>query len=404
MLTDAKIRKLKSNPDKKTPDKYSDSNGLQLHVFSTGRMTWIYAYRYENKQRSLTLGAYPDLSLGDARIKASDARKILNNGIDPNQAKKQHKYSIDENILFSTLAREWLESKKHVITEQSYLRDLRDLRAFEKDFFPYIGNMQITDIKGKDVLSCALKIEQRGANELAKRAIPLAGRVFRYAIRKGIIESDPTPHLQEALKPRKVQHMARLDISEFPEFLKLMDTYNGGILVKSAMLFINLTFVRTKELRYMEWSEVNFDTHEWRIPAHKMKMGLPHIVPLSKQALAILEELKPLTGSKEYVFYNHSTAKPLSENGITQAIENMGYKGRMTGHGFRGLASTTLHEQGYMHDAIELQLAHKAGNVVSQAYNHAQHLKYRANMMQDWANYIDSLRNKIIMFPKRAIG
>lgn len=143
MLTDAKIRKLKPSPDKKTPDKYSDSNGLQLHVFPTGRMTWIYAYRYENKQRSLTLGAYPDVSLGDARIKASDARKILNNGVDPNQAKKQHKHSIDDSILFSTLAREWLQSKKHVITEQSYLRDLR---AFEKDFFPYIGNMQITDM------------------------------------------------------------------------------------------------------------------------------------------------------------------------------------------------------------------------------------------------------------------
>lgn len=401
MLTDARLRKIKPNTNKKSPDKYTDTNGLQLHVFPTGRMTWIYAYRYQNKQRSLTLGSYPDVSLADARIKLSESKKTLNDGIDPNQAKKEQKQFIDESTLFKTLAMEWMDSRKDVIKEPTYRRDLS---VFEKDLFPMLGNRPIDQIKGKDVLEAVKKIEDRGAGEMAKRAIPLAGRVFRYAIRKGLIENDPTPHLHEALKPRKVKNMARLDISEFPSFLQRMDKYHGNILIKSALQFMTLTFVRTAELRNMEWSELDLDAKEWRIPADKMKMALPHIVPLSKQAMEILEALQPLTGNKQYVFYNHSTAKPLSSNAILCAIRVMGYQGRMTGHGFRGLASTTLHEQGYMHDAIEIQLAHKVGNAVSQAYNHAQHLQYRAKMMQEWADYIDSLRTKIIPFPKRKIA
>ena len=244
------------------------------------------------------------------------------------------------------------------------------------------------------------KIEDRGAQEMAKRSIPLTGRIFRFAIRKGIIENDPTPHLGEALKPRKVKHMARLDISEFPPFLERMDRYHGSILVKTALLVMTLTFVRTGELLNMEWNEIDFDKHLWRIPAYKMKMALPHIVPLSKQAVELIEGLRPITGNKQFVFYNHSTAKPLSNNALLSAIRTMGYMGKMTGHGFRGFASTTLHEQGYMHDAIEIQLAHTVGNAVSQAYNHAQHLEYRKKMMQEWSDFIDSLRNKIIPFPK----
>ncbi len=194
--------------------------------------------------------------------------------------------------------------------------------------------------------------------------------------------------------------MARLDISEFPAFLLRMDNYHGNILVKTALLVMTLTFVRTSELINMEWSEIDFENKLWRIPAHKMKMALPHIVPLSKQALELIESLKPLTGNKQFVFYNHSTAKPLSNNALLSAIRTMGYMGKMTGHGFRGLASTTLHEQGYMHDAIEIQLAHTVGNTVSQAYNHAQHMDYRIKMMQEWSDFIDSLRNNVIPFPR----
>ena len=397
MLTDTKIKRLKPTPDKKTPDKYSDGNGLQLHVFPTSRITWIYAYRFNGKQKNLTLGSYEFMSLAQARAKHLAARELLANGIDPAEKKKERKAEADKSTLFQSLALEWLDSRKAIIKEPTYLRDLS---VFEKDLFPYIGNSPIDQIKGKDVLECAKRIEDRGAQEMAKRSIPLAGRVFRYAIRKGLIENDPTPHLQEALKPRKVKNMARLDISEFPAFLHRMDRYHGNFLVKTALQLMTLTFVRTAELRMMEWDEINFESKEWRIPPHKMKMDLMHIVPLSSQAIELLESLKPLTGNKQYVFYNHSTAKPLSSNALLCAIRTLGYAGKMTGHGFRGLASTTLHEQGYEHDAIEVQLAHKTGNAVSQAYNHAQHLQYRTKMMQEWSDYIDSLRTNLLPFPK----
>lgn len=397
MLTDTKIRRLKPTPDKKTPDKYSDGNGLQLHVFHTGRMSWIFAYRFNGKQKNLTLGSYEFMSLAQARAKHLEARSLLAEGVDPGEQKKKQKSKANENTSFKSLALEWLEGRKDFVKEPTYLRDLS---VFEKDLFPYIGKMPIEEIKGRDVLDCAQRIEARGAQEMAKRSIPLAGRVFRYAIRKGLIENDPTPHLHEALKPRKVKNMARLDISEFPDFLHRMDRYHGNILVKTALQLMTLTFVRTAELRMMEWDEINFETREWRIPPHKMKMALLHIVPLSNQAIELLESLKPLTGHKQYVFYNHSTGKPLSSNALLSAIRTMGYMGKMTGHGFRGLASTTLHEQGYLHDAIEVQLAHKTGNAVSQAYNHAQHLQYRTKMMQEWANFIDSLRDNVVPFPK----
>ena len=394
MLTDAQIRKIKPLEKKK---RYSDEKGLYLEVTPAGGKFWRLKYRFNRKESTLTIGSYPEISLAQARRVRDEARIQLYQNIDPNAVKNQRLQQTDESILFKSLALEWMEDRKVVIKEATYLRDLS---VFEKDLFPALGNLPIDQIKGKDVLACAKKIEERGAQEMAKRSIPLAGRIFRFAIRKGIIEHDPTPHLQEALKPRKVKHMARLDISEFPAFLLRMDNYHGNILVKTALLVMTLTFVRTSELINMEWSEIDFENRLWRIPAHKMKMALPHIVPLSRQALELIESLKSLTGNKQFVFYNHSTAKPLSNNALLSAIRTMGYMGKMTGHGFRGLASTTLHEQGYMHDAIEIQLAHTVGNAVSQAYNHAQHMDYRIKMMQEWSDFIDNLRNNVIPFPK----
>lgn len=394
MLTDAKVRKIKPT-EKKT--RYSDEKGMYLEVTPSGGMYWRLKYRFNGKENIFSIGTYPEVSLAQARRARDEARVQLKQNINPNALKKEKKLRIDENTLFQSLALEWIESRKNIIKEATYLRDLS---VFEKDLFPYIGKIPIDQIKGKDVLACAKRIEARGAQEMAKRSIPLAGRIFRFAIRKGIIEHDPTPHLQEALKPRKVKHMARLDISEFPAFLERMDRYHGNLIIKSALQLMTLTFVRTAELRMMEWQEIDFENKLWRIPSDKMKMALPHIVPLSKQALDILEVIRPITGHKQYVFYNYSTAKPISSNALLCAIRTMGYNGKMTGHGFRGLASTTLHEQGYMHDAIEVQLAHKVGNAVSQAYNHAQHLEYRTKMMQEWADFIDSLRNNLIPFPK----
>ncbi|MFL4373875.1 MULTISPECIES: tyrosine-type recombinase/integrase [Acinetobacter] len=397
MLTDAQVRKIKPLEKKK---RYSDEKGLYLEVTPAGGRFWRLKYRFNGRESTLTIGSYPEISLAQARRTRDEARIQLYSNIDPNAVKNERLQQINENILFKSLAMEWMEDRKAVIKENTYLRDLS---VFEKDLFPALGEMPIDQIKGKDVLACAKKIEERGAQEMAKRSIPLAGRIFRFAIRKGIIENDPTPHLQEALKPRKVKHMARLDISEFPPFLERMDRYHGNPIIKTAIQLMTLTFVRTAELRMMEWDEIDFETKLWRIPADKMKMAQPHIVPLSKQAIELLERLRPLTGNKQYVFYNHSTAKPMSSNALLCVIRTMGYNGKMTGHGFRGLASTTLHEQGYMHDAIEIQLAHRVGNAVSQAYNHAQHLEYRTKMMQEWSDFIDSLRNKIIPFPKRKI-
>ena len=398
MLTDAHVRKIKPLEKKK---RYADEKGLYLEVTPSGGRFWRLKYRFNGRESTLTIGSYPEISLAQARRTRDEARIQLYNNIDPNAIKNDRLQQMDESKLFKALAMEWMEDRKTVIKENTYLRDLS---VFEKDLFPVLGDIPIDQIKGKDVLACAKKIEARGAQEMAKRSIPLVGRIFRFAIRKGIIENDPTPHLQEALKPRKVKHMARLDISEFPPFIERMDRYHGNPVIKKALQLMTLTFVRTAELRMMEWSEIDFENRLWRIPAEKMKMALPHLVPLSKQAIELLESLLPLTGRKQYVFYNHSTAKPMSSNAILCVIRTMGYNGRMTGHGFRGLASTTLHEQGYQHDAIEIQLAHRVGNAVSQAYNHAQYLDYRTKMMQEWSDFIDSLRNKIVPFPKQRIG
>lgn len=389
MLTDAQVRKIKPLDKKK---RYSDEKGLYLEVTPSNGRFWRLKYRFNGRESTLTIGSYPEISLAQARRSRDEARIQLYNNIDPNVVKNHRLKKMVESTLFKVLAMQWMDDRKGAITEGTYLRDLS---VFEKDIFPDLGDVSIELIKGNDILACAKKIEERGALEMAKRSIPLTGRVFRYAIRKGIIENDPTPHLQEALKPRKVKHMARLDISEFPPFLERMDRYHGNLLVKTALQLITLTFVRTAELINMEWSEIDFANKLWRIPAYKMKMALPHIVPLSRQAIELIESLRPLTGNKQFVFYNHSTAKPLSNNALLSAIRTMGYMGKMTGHGFRGLASTTLHEQGYMHDAIEIQLAHTVGNAVSKAYNHAQHLDYRIKMMQEWSDFIDSLRHKL---------
>lgn len=306
---------------------------MYLEVTPSGERFWRLKYRFNGRESTLTIGSYPEISLAQARRTRDEARIQLYSNIDPNAVKNERLQQINENILFKSLAMEWMEDRKAVIKETTYLRDLS---VFEKDLFPALGEMPIDQIKGKDVLACAKKIEERGAQEMAKRSIPLAGRIFRFAIRKGIIENDPTPHLQEALKPRKVKHMARLDISEFPPFLERMDRYHGNPIIKTAIQLMTLTFVRTAELRMMEWDEIDFETKLWRIPANKMKMAQPHIVPLSKQAIELLEGLRPLTGNKQYVFYNHSTAKPMSSNALLCVIRTMGYNGKMTGHGFRG--------------------------------------------------------------------
>lgn len=401
MLTDPQVKKIKPPVGKTAPDRYNDGQNLYLHVFSSGGKRWVMDYRFDGKRKSYSIGTYPNVSLAQAREKRNEARKLLNQGVDPNLAKKEAKVVQSGMDTFKALATAWMKDREGTIKPVTMTRDLS---TFEKDLFPVIGDMPIDTIKGMHILAAAKKIEARGAAEMAKRSIPLAGAIFRYAIREGLIENDPTPHLGEALKPRKVKHMARIPLSELPKLLQSIDNYDGEVITRSALKILCLTFVRTIEMRFMEWSEIDFNNKEWRIPAEKMKMGALHIVPLSDQVIAILNDLKPFTGHRQYVFFNHSSHKPLSENAVLGALWRMGYKGRMTGHGFRGLASTTLHEQGKMHDAIEIQLAHTVGNAVSAAYNHAQHLAYRRTMMQDWADFLDEQRGGLIVpFPKAAI-
>ena len=264
MLTDAHVRKIKPLEKKK---RYADEKGLYLEVTPSGGRFWRLKYRFNGRESTLTIGSYPEVPLAQARRTRDGARVQLYKNIDPNAAKNDRLQQTDENKLFKTLAMEWMEDRKAVIKENTYLRDLS---VFEKDIFPVLGDVPIDQIKGKDVVACAKKIEARGAQEMAKRSIPLVGRIFRFAIRKGLIENDPTPHLQEALKPRKVKHMARLDISEFPPFLERMDRYHGNPVIKTALQLMTLTFVRTAELRMMEWDEIDFDNKLWRIPAEKM--------------------------------------------------------------------------------------------------------------------------------------
>lgn len=401
MLTDSQIKKIKPpTEDQKAPDKYSDGQGLQLHVFANGGKYWRMAYRFEGKQKTLSLGIYPEVSLAEARSKREDAKRTLRQGIDPMEAKKETQKVVDGSQTFEAIATQWLEDRKESIEPSSHVRNLRH---FVNDVFPMLGNKQIDTIKSPHVIEMAKKIEERGAAEMARRALRLTSAVMRYAKTLGLIESDPATGLTEALKPRKIKHMARIPESELPQLLKDIDAYSGDILTCIGLQLITLTFVRTIELRHMEWSEIDLEKREWRIPAEKMKMDKIHIVPLSDQSIALLEELRPHTGHRKYAFHSIRSNKPISEVTILAALWRMGYKGRMTGHGFRGLASTILHEQNYNHAAIELQLAHSDRDQISAAYNYADHLPYRKKMMQEWADYLDGLRQgQLIQFPNVA--
>jgi integrase len=400
MLTDSQIKKIKPTPDKKAPDRYNDGNGLYLHVFSTGGKRWIMDYRFEGKRKSYSIGIYPDVTLANARDKRDDARKLLTQGIDPSQAKKEAKIVESGVLTFESIANQWMEDREDALSESGHKKNRSQLN---NDIFPSFGRLAIDEVKAPQLLEMARKIESRGAGEMARRALRLAGSIMRHAKREGLIEYDPSTGISEALKPRKVQHMARIPESQLPKLLQDIDGYSGERITQIGLKLIALTFVRTKELSFMEWTELDLDKREWRISADKMKMNKTHIVPLSDQAISLFEELKGYTGHRQYGFYSTRSNKPISENTILGALWRMGYKGHMTGHGFRGLASTILHERNYNHAAIEIQLAHSDKDEVSASYNYAGHLPYRRKMMQEWADYLDELRGgKVIPFPKVA--
>lgn len=385
-LSDIAIRNAKP---KDKAYKLADSGGLFVLVQPSGGKWWRYRYRFGGKEKTLALGTYPDTGLAEARERHLAARKTLAAGNDPGEAKKDTKrqLAIKNANSFETVAREWYESRRHQWTPKHAGQVMARL---EKDIFPRIGYRPIADITASELLVIGRAIEQRGALEIAHRTLQYCGQVFTYALITERADRNPAADLRGALKPTQKKHYAYLRAHELPEFLTILETYNGHPQTKLAIRLLMLTFVRTAELRGALWSEIDFDKVEWRIPAERMKMRDPHIVPLSPQAIAILKELQPLTGHWKHIFPNqHKPSGCMSENTIIYALYRMGYHSRATGHGFRATASTILNEHGFRPDVIERQLAHVERNNVRAAYNHAQYLKERRDMMQWWADYLD---------------
>lgn len=387
--------------------KFADGGGLYLEVAASGGKRWRYRYYFHNKEQLISLGVYPYVSLKDARERHAEMRRLLANGINPSEARKAEKASLSGPDTFETIAREW--HAKYTSTWTPKHAD-QIIRRLELNIFPWLGKRLVRTITPPDLLQVLRRMEGRGAVETAHRVQASCGQVFRYAIATGRAERDPTQDLRGAIPPVKKRHLASItEPAKIGELLRAMDTYEGSFIVKSALRLAPLVFVRPKELRHAEWSEINFETAEWRIPAGKMKARQLHIVPLSAQAMAIIEELHPLTGqgaAARYLFPSpRILTKPMSDNGVLSALRRMGYsKEEMTGHGFRSMASTLLNEMGWNRDAIERQLAHAERNSVRAAYNYAEYLPERRKMMQAWADYLDKLRNNISALNKRRAG
>lgn len=388
MLTDTAVRQAKPR-DK--PYKISDSAGLYLLVRATGKY-WRMDYRFAGKRKTLALGVYPAVSLSEARKKRDEAKEHLAKDTDPSlikAIKKQAVHHAAENT-FQVIALEWHAKNNHTWAA-STAHNIK--RYLEKDIFPWLGNRDIKDIGAPDLLAVLRKIESRGAHEKAQRCREYAGRVFS-AVATGRAERDPSNDLRGALTPVKVKHHASItDPKAIGALLRSIKGFNGSFITKCALQLAPLVFVRPGELRHAEWQEIYFDKAEWRIPDHKMKMRQLHIIPLSQQAIEILQSIHPLTGNGKYIFPSiRSISRPMSENTVNGALRRLGYeKDEMTGHGFRSMASTLLHEHGWPHEAIERQLAHAERNKVSAAYNYAEHLPKRKEMMQWWANHLDEL-------------
>lgn len=399
-LTDTKIRNAK--PAGKAI-RLPDGKGLCIEVSPAGGRLWRLRYRFGGKEKLLALGKYPAVSLKEARDRCDEARKLLAGGTDPSQQKKvdrQARTTVAADT-FEAVAREWFEkhSPKWAPSHSSKV-----IRRFERDIFPWLGTRPIALITAPEILAVLRRIENRGAVFTAHRAHQNCGMVFRYAVATGRAERDPTGDLRGAIPPADAEHFASIkDPKAIGELLRAIDGYKGSIVTKCALQLAPVLFVRPGELRQAEWREIDIDASEWRIPAKKMKSRADHIVPLSTQAVAILREIHPLTGAGNYVFPGaHSSRRPMSENAVNGALRRLGYeKTELTGHGFRAMASTLLHEQGWKSDVIERQLAHKERNAVKAAYNHAEHLPERRNMMQQWADYLDKLKVGAEVVPLR---
>lgn len=390
-LTDAGIRSLKA---KDRDYKVADGNGLSILVMSSGTKYWRFAYRYNNKQKSLSMGRYPDTSLKLAREKRDEARQTLAQGADPSAARKSLKaiYSGMIKNSLNSIAADFLDMKK-LEWDPVYFSKVE--ARLKNDVFPALGHMPITDIKASDILITLRKVEARGAIKSARRIKETLGQIFRYAIASGLADKNPIPDLAGALRRAKEKPMAAItDPEQAGILLRQIDAYNGTFIVTKALQLAPLLFVTPGELRQAEWADINLASAEWRFKASKTHQD--HIVPLSRQAIAILKALQPYSGHGRYVFpSNKSDALPMSSNTILSALRSMDVgKEEMSGHGFRAMARTMIAERLRYEDVvIELQLAHQVRDIHGHAYNRTSFLEDRKLMMQEWADYLDELRN-----------
>jgi integrase len=388
MLSDTQIRRVTAGP---TSYRMTDGRGLYLMITPAGGKLWRWKYRFQGAEKLMSFGAYPDVSLLDARDRHGAARKLLAAGSDPMAARKAEKAAgaVADANSFQAVAGAWLA---HWRVEKTERHAETTRRRLEANVYPQLGGMPIDSVMAPDLVVMVKAIEARGVGDLARRALETCGQIFRYGIAHGRCSRNPAADIKPAdvLKATRRVNLARIDAAQLPDLLRAIEVYRGKVVTRLAMKILALTFVRTSELINAPWSEIDFENRRWNIPAERMKMKTPHIVPLATQSLEVLRLLHSVTANTGWLFPGDiDRRKPMSNNTILLALKRMGYGGVMTGHGFRGLASTLLHEQGYNHEHIELQLAHAPRNAVSAAYNHAIYLEPRAKMLQDWADFLE---------------
>ncbi|MDD3181550.1 MAG: tyrosine-type recombinase/integrase [Alphaproteobacteria bacterium] len=378
----------------------ADSGGLCVEVSPTGGKLWRWRYAFNGKGQMLALGKYPAVSLAMARKLRDAARETLTTGKHPTREKKAQKLRnvFAEENTFEKVARNWLALKQSGMNEKYRVQCLARI---EQHVFPLIGALPVTEITIPDVVRVIEKIAKRGTVETAKRMKQLIGQTFRYASQRGLCQHNPAADLRDILPSTEEKHHPCIPPAELPKLLKAIQSYSGERLVVLAMEMLALTFVRTGELIGAKWDEINWEREEWHIPKERMKMKRQHMVPLSRQAISLLNELHTLTGDKPFLFYSsRSKSRHISNGAVLMALRRMKYQGRMTGHGFRSLASTILNEKRFNPDVIERQLAHEDGDKIRSAYNRAEYLLERKKMMQSWADFLEiqkaSDNNKVV--------
>lgn len=388
-LTDAKLRNLTAL------GKHFDGGGLYLEVTAAGGRYWRMKYRFGGKEKRLAFGVHPTVGLKEARERREAAKQALDRGIDPGAQRKAAKAqaAFEAVNTFEAVTRDWLA---HQAGRWEAITLQRTQASLEADIFPELGTRPMASITARDVMQAVKKIEARGASEMATRVLQRVKSAFRYAVTHERIESNPMLDLvpSEILKPRKVQHRPALAERDLPEFLAKLDAYEGDPHTRHALRLLMLTAVRPGEVRGARWSEFDLSAALWRIRAERMKMRAAHVVPLSKQAVAVVQAMKLLSGERELAFPSpFYPSKPLSENTLNSALARMGYKGEATAHGFRALFSTVANEAGWNPDVIERQLAHVERNQVRAAYNRSAYLPDRTKLLQWWADYLEGRKS-----------